>query len=613
MTEPETASDQAESSDDLQAQQVALKTNRPNAVLPDGFASSSSCLECHADEYDSWHASFHRTMTQLVNDETAPEAIRDTSVKVDGQTYHFNRRDGRYFVTFKDPLARGEIKRREIVMMTGSHHMHVFWYESDSKGGPGELGIVYLKKEQRWIPRLSSFLRPPDAPEEPLIGAWNHTCSKCHSTHPRERFDPIDRDWDTHVVEFGIACEACHGEGTEHIRRHSNDESVLADRPALAAKDKVVNPTTIDSKASADICGRCHSIAFPDFDVLSKDDYMKQGLPFEPGQRLVDCEFHCIIQATPGHRDTKAFRLWSEYDNVNDSFWNDGMARVTGREYNGLIESPCYQHGEMSCLSCHTMHPSEGVSVEQWRDDQLKPDMRGDQACLQCHADYANRIPEHTHHAADSSGSRCQNCHMPHTTYGLLKTIRSHQISSPSTTASRDRPDACSLCHLDQSRKWVSSHLRDWYGQPLDEKQAEEDSISVAAEHLLQGDAAQRAIALAAFGWKPAQEASGTDWMEPLLLIGLDDPYDAVRIIASDALKTLPKRMSEEIDPLASREDRTAQIQAAVKKLEERLRIPNDRLDERSKVLFDAQGKFDHNRALQLRNLRDQRPVDLRE
>ena len=28
---------------------------------------------------------------------------------------------------------------------------------------------------------------------------------------------------------------------------------------------------------------------------------------------------------------------------VRDSFWADGMVRVSGREYNGLIESPCFK------------------------------------------------------------------------------------------------------------------------------------------------------------------------------------------------------------------------------------------------------------------------------
>ena len=41
---------------------------------------------------------------------------------------------------------------------------------------------------------------------------------------------------------------------------------------------------------------------------------------------------------------------------LGDRFWPDGMVRVTGREYNGLLDTACYQRGKMSCLSCHSMH-----------------------------------------------------------------------------------------------------------------------------------------------------------------------------------------------------------------------------------------------------------------
>ena len=64
---------------------------------------------------------------------------------------------------------------------------------------------------------------------------------------------------------------------------------------------------------------------------------------------------------------------------------------------------------------------------------------------------------------------------------------------------------------------------------------------------VLVSDAAQRAIQVAAFGWKPAQEASGTDWMEPFLLFGANDPYDAVRIIVEDEGPGIPTAHLERV------------------------------------------------------------------
>ena len=67
----------------------------------------------------------------------------------------------------------------------------------------------------------------------------------------------------------------------------------------------------------------------------------------------------------------------------------DGMIRVVGREFNGLMDSPCFQQGEMSCLSCHVMHQAKDDERPRhdWTDDQLLPKMRGNEACLSCHAD----------------------------------------------------------------------------------------------------------------------------------------------------------------------------------------------------------------------------------
>ncbi|MEO8494010.1 MAG: multiheme c-type cytochrome [Planctomycetota bacterium] len=577
---------------------------RPIEVLADGFASSKSCQECHPHEYRSWHASYHRTMTQVVTPKTAPASIQDKSVIVEGEQYDFEQQGDQFFITFRDPLAHGETRRREIVMMTGSHHMHMYWYASDFKRTPGLLQIVFLKDESRWIPRRAAFLRPPDLPKGVELGRWNQTCNTCHSTHPRQRLNRETREWDTQVVEFGIACEACHGQGAEHVVRHATKAE------GSAAADKIINPLTVSRKASADVCGRCHSVTALDLDALGEDEYLQNGNPHAPGQLLAESSFMHVIQASAEHRESPSFRRWSQTEEIDNFFWPDGMPRVSGREYNGLIESPCYQHGEMTCLSCHTMHPEQDQSLDTWRDDQLKPDMRGDQACLQCHGDFAERIAEHTHHQADSSGSRCLNCHMPHTTYGLLKTIRSHQISSPSaqTSVTTGRPSACALCHLDRSFGWIANHLHEWYGQPPIQLDEEAEATSAAVLHFLKGDAAQRAIQASAFGWQPAREASGTEWMVPYLLFGMHDPYEAVRLISARSLRTLPGWESFAFDSFADPENRLAIINGALGELEK-----NSRLQPRREVLIGENGTFDFSHAYQLLQQRDQRPINLRE
>src|SRR5262249_9552034 len=144
---------------------------------------------------------------------------------------------------------------------------------------------------------------------------------------------------------------------------------------------------------------------------------------------------------------------------IRDSFWSDGMIRVSGREYNGLIDSPCFTRAtdakKISCSSCHTMHKpdTDPRSLHAWADThQVSSGLDGNEGCLQCHEKLRSNLTAHTKHAAASPGSTCYNCHMPYTTYGLLRALRSHQISSPTVQASVDtgRPNACNLCHLDK-------------------------------------------------------------------------------------------------------------------------------------------------------------------
>jgi hypothetical protein len=303
---------------------------------------------------------------------------------------------------------------------------------------------------------------------------------------------------------------------------------------------------------------------------------------------------------------------------VNDSFWPDGMVRVSGREYNGLIESPCFKDAHdpqrtMSCFSCHTLHQPAGDSrpIKEWANDQLGPGMDGNKACAQCHEKLAANLTAHTKHKANSEGSSCYNCHMPFTSYGLLKTIRSHQISSPSVASARGtgRPTACNLCHLDKTLAWTADYLSQWYGQPR--PPLDEPDVSSALLTALAGDAGQRAIIAQAMGWTPAQTASGTDWMLPHLAQLLDDPYDAVRFIAGRSLGTLPEFSSFEYDftaPVERRRDAQRRVMTTFSRVRSRLPRPGD-----PRLLLTPEADVDVSRTLALLKQRNNRNMLLRE
>lgn len=132
---------------------------------------------------------------------------------------------------------------------------------------------------------------------------------------------------------------------------------------------------------------------------------------------------------------------------------------------------------------------------------------------------------------------------MPHSSFALLKGIRSHRIDSPvvySTGQQGSRPNACNLCHLDQTLEWTSQHLTEWYDAPAVELNDEDRSIAASLLWGLKGDAVQRVVVAWHMGWEAAHEASGNDWQAPFVGQLLQDPYGAIRLVADTALHALP-------------------------------------------------------------------------
>lgn len=364
----------------------------------------------------------------------------------------------------------------------------------------------------------------------------------------------------TRVAEFGIGCEACHGPGEEHADLFRDPTSRYSRHFGGEQETAIVDPSKLDHRRASQVCGQCHGINQPH----TKETYEESfsiGHKFLPGDDLEK-----YLLTTRGfHRDDPVLRTRRDKDFWKDQYWDDGMVRVSGREYNGLIETPCFQRGELSCLSCHTMHKSheDPRPTKEWANDQLTHDKLENKACTQCHEAYEDTVTlkAHTYHGAASVGSKCYNCHMPHTTYGLLKAIRSHTIDSPDIRSDLEvgRPNACNLCHLDKTLEWSGNQLRDWYGIEMPTTlNRDQKEIPYAVERVLTGDAGQRALIAWAMGWEPAQKASGNNWMAPYLSFTLTDPYPAVRYIGHRSLKTLPGLKNFDFDFVGTEAERDA-------------------------------------------------------
>jgi predicted CXXCH cytochrome family protein len=290
-----------------------------------------------------------------------------------------------------------------------------------------------------------------------------------------------------------------------------------------------------------------------------------------------------------------------------ERFWSDGQNRVRGREYNDIQASACFRGGELSCLSCHSMHDADP-------DKLVRADRSGDAGCLVCHAEYAAQIEAHAHHPPGSEGARCTNCHMPNTTYGMLGAQRSHTINSPDVASGQasGRPNACNLCHLDQTLAWTQQRLEAWYGVAPVELSRDEREIAASVLWLLRGDAGQRALVAWHMGWAPAQQASTADWLAAYLAESLIDPYAAVRYIGHHALMTLPGFEDVQYDYLAPRRARMAAASAVEQRWQQRAAATPLPPDRGARLLLDPAG-IDRDRRAQLLRERDHRPIVLAE
>ena len=557
-------------------------------------------------------------MTQLATPKTVAGDFDDVELELDGLRVRLERTADTFWMTLDDPARSGAVRKR-IVMVTGSHHMQVYWVPQGQRV-LGQLPFIYLIEDARWIPRTAAFLRPVAPIEVSETGRWNRGCIQCHTTHGKPRDVRPDLMF-TQVAEFGIACEACHGPGHEHVRRNRDPLRRYLLHLGDAADPTIVFPERLTAPRAAQICGQCHGI----WEYFHLDDRRygeNSGFPYRPGDDRAATRF--VVRSRYVEGPARASEppilqtLRAHPTFMAERFWSDGMVRVSGREYNGLIESPCFRGNEFSCLSCHEMHPSadDPRPVAEWANDQLAPGMRGDEACLQCHGSFRSRIAEHSRHEASSAGSRCANCHMPYTTYGLLKAIRSHQVDSPDVAASLEtgRPNACNQCHLDRTLAWAAEELERHWGISPPELSEEERSIAAAVLWLLRGDAGQRALMAWSLGWGDAQAASGSEWMAPYLAQLLDDPYDAVRYIADRSLRSLPAFGDLEYDFMGAPADRT---RAAARALDRWSRRPpasgsRDSRGRRS-VLVGADGGLQRDVFERLLAERDDRRVVLSE
>ena len=394
-----------------------------------------------------------------------------------------------------------------------------------------------------------AFLTPdPEAPApgaaiaradyERHVARWNDTCIYCHNVAPQPGLEPWSGRFDTRVAELGIACEACHGPGSAHVRANRDPLRRFSLHLSGRPDPTIANPRRLSPERSAEVCGHCHGQRLaPDIERVHQ-----LGDRFMPGEPLAR-------HSRPLFRDTT---INGQPGAFEARFWPDGTARLTAYEYQGLLQSACAKRGALTCTSCHSMHAGDPRG-------QLDPTRPGDAACTTCHDTLASEAQQraHSQHAPEGEGARCVACHMPRVTYGLVGAHRSHRIDVPNPAApnAESRPDACTLCHVDRSRSWAAQAMASWPGVRASQRQAghaadtgvdapaaSDEPLPEVTRLLLTGDPIERALAADALGRGMLDGITAPERARRagLLFAALaDDGYPAVRAIAWRSLRAV--------------------------------------------------------------------------
>ena len=419
----------------------------PPAAAPShaaaAYVGAAACAQCHAPETALWRESQHAAAMAPAADATVAGDFNDARFTHAGVTSTFFRRDDRFMVRTDGP--DGKPADYEVKYAFGVAPLQQYLVELPG-GRLQALGIAWDARPkadggQRW------FHLYPDRKlkgGDPLHWTgidqnWNYQCADCHSTNLRKGYDERARVFATTWTDLNVACEACHGPGSNHVawaKKEGDWQSFAADRGLAVALDERRGVSwTLDAQSGnavrsaprhtsreIETCARCHARRG------QFSDAWHPGRPFGEAFRAALLE--------------------------RGLYHADGQQRDEVYTYGSFLQSRMHAKG-VTCADCHDPHSGRLRAA-------------GNAVCAQCHAPAKYDAAAHTHHAPGSKGAQCTACHMPTTTYMVVDPRHDHsfRIPRPDRTVALGVPNACNQCHAKESAQWAADAVARWFPQP---------------------------------------------------------------------------------------------------------------------------------------------------
>jgi formate-dependent nitrite reductase cytochrome c552 subunit len=344
------------------------------------FVGSQTCKKCHERTYLEWKTSLHSRMMR--------DAKADPSANIGD---------------FDSPSDVRAFTREEVDFTLGSQ-----WKQQYLKREGDDL-IVFPAQYNVYTGEWKDYY-----PDEPAKRDWFTSCAGCHATG----VDPEKKTF----VEMGIACEACHGPGSNHVRAVPGYEIPT-----------IIQASRLTPALAAQICGSCHT--------GGRDKTGRYAYPV----------------AYQTHKGEGNIRLYFDEFTSNDHserFWPSGESRHSNQQYLDWKKSEHSKVG-VTCITCHDVHRSRSAlqAVGEVPNPLVvirsKTRLFEDQLCKACHTTVWYRSVHRIH----TFGS-CIRCHMPKVTkIGEAGDAHSHTFRFMFPQATLDagsfdkQPNACNSCH----------------------------------------------------------------------------------------------------------------------------------------------------------------------
>lgn len=392
------------------------------------YTGSSSCIECHADFYQLWSTSHHGKAMQPITAKFIEEEISfdDEEIFMEDAWYSARVTDTILFIQERSGQST---RNYEVLWALGGKN--VFYFLTPLENGQLQtLPIAYNVNTKSWYNNPESAIRhfpnmgATELTDEALSWrdiqySFNTSCYSCHVSQLSNNYNLATNTYETHWKESGINCETCHGPSGDHVaaaRKAARRGKTLTDM-------KLITTTNFTPEQHNASCAPCHAKMNP-----ITASYLP-GDPYFDNFDLITLE--------------------------SNDFYPDG--RDLGENYTMTTwhMNECASASKMHCVTCHT---SSGRY--RFKSNDLTT---ANKACTSCHTTIGDHYEGHTFHKTSDKSPRCIDCHMPLTTFGHMdRSDHSFRPPMPKATIEFGSPNACNICHTDQSPQWAQKHLENW-------------------------------------------------------------------------------------------------------------------------------------------------------